>query len=250
VSEPEPLELGKPRNAGELLGDSLRIYFRHFFPIVGAAAVVVVPVELIMLGFGLQQFTADPNEALSSGAQILDVLVLYAVVAPLVTAIAVEMLKSLGAGRRPRLWPSVIAAFEAFSPLFFTLLIAAAGIAIGFVALIIPGIYLGVRWTFATQAVLLDRVRNVDALRRSAELTTGAWWRVFGLLLLAILVVTVATATIGLPFELGAESADSGALRTAGLVVVRTLTAPFFTLMATLLYFDLRARRGAAATVV
>jgi len=250
VSEREPLDLNRPRSAGELLGDSLGIYFRNFLMLVGAAATVVVPIELILVGFGLKQFTADPDAALSSGAQVMDVLVMYAVVAPLVTAIAVALLKGLGNGQRPRFGPTVVGALEAFTPLFITLLIAAAGISIGLILFIVPGVYLAVRWTFASQAVLLDRVRGAQALQRSGELTTGNWWRVFGVLLLAGLVAVIATAAVGLPFELLAHSADSGALRLTGLIIVRTLTTPFLAVMITLLYFDLRARRGVAAAVV
>jgi Membrane domain of glycerophosphoryl diester phosphodiesterase len=250
VSEPEQVELERPRNAGELLGDSLGIYFRNFLLLVGGAAVVVVPIELILLGFGLKQFTADPDASLSSGAQVMDVLVMYAVVAPLVTAIVVGLLRSLGAGQRPRFGATVVSALEAFTPLFITLVIAAAGISIGLIVFIVPGIYLAVRWTFAAQAVLLDKVRGAAALQRSSELTTGHWWRVFGVLLLAGLVAVVVTAVVGLPFELGARSADSGALRLGGLILVRTLTTPFLALMVTLLYFDLRARRGVAAAAV
>ncbi|MFL5824882.1 MAG: hypothetical protein ACJ76V_00005, partial [Thermoleophilaceae bacterium] len=188
MSEPGRVELERPRSAGELLGDSLGIYFRNFLVLVGGAAAVVVPIELILLGFGLKQFTADPNAALSSGAQVMDILVMYAVVAPLVTAIAVGVLRGLGAGQRPRLGATVVAALEAFTPLFITLLIAAAGISLGLILFIVPGIFLAVRWTFASQAVMVDRVRGAQALQRSSELTTGHWWRVFGVLLLAGLV--------------------------------------------------------------
>ena len=42
------------------------------------------------------------------------------------------------------------------------------------------GIYLGTRWSFHAQAVLVEEVSATNALRRSRELVTGTWWRVFG----------------------------------------------------------------------
>ena len=44
------------------------------------------------------------------------------------------------------------------------------------------GIYLGTRWGFHAQAVLVEEVSATNALRRSRELVTGTWWRVFGIL--------------------------------------------------------------------
>jgi hypothetical protein len=57
------------------------------------------------------------------------------------------------------------------------------------------GIYFGTRWGFHAQAVLVEEVSTTNALRRSRELVTGAWWRVFGilsaLLVLAIIIELV-----------------------------------------------------------
>ena len=65
------------------------------------------------------------------------------------------------------------------------ILLAAVGVALGLLLLVIPGIYLAVRWFFVPQAVVVENARGPAALRRSRELTSGTWWRTFGIILLA-----------------------------------------------------------------
>ena len=61
------------------------------------------------------------------------------------------------------------------------MVIAAIGIAAGFVLLVIPGIYLAVRLFFVPQTVVIERARGLDALRASSDIVRGFWWRTFGL---------------------------------------------------------------------
>jgi hypothetical protein len=127
--------------------------------------------------------------------------------------------------------------------------IGALGVAVGFLLLIIPGIWLAVRWYFAPQAVVVDARRNVGALERSAELVTGSWWRVAGILLFTAVCTEIAAAVLGLPLSALARSSDSGALFLAGQVLGGVFLTPFAALMLTLLYFDLLARRRLPAMV-
>ncbi len=118
--------------------------------------------------------------------------------------------------------------------------------AAGLLLLIIPGIYLAIRWYFVTQAVVVEGARGTKALSRSGDLVRGNWWRVLGIVLVAGLIMVVPALTIGLPLDLAAESADRAALSLLGTIVSETIVAPFNALVVTLLYFDLRARAGVA----
>ncbi|MBX5469023.1 MAG: hypothetical protein IRZ21_03895 [Thermoleophilaceae bacterium] len=241
------VELERPRDLGELLGESLSAYFRNFRTLFTVGLAVVAPVELIVAGFGLGRLTAGWDADLSTGAQLVELAVSYVVIAPLVTAMTVEILKQDAGGRRPRAWPAIVVGLEQFRPLFFTLVLAALGITLGFVAFLVPGVYLAVRWTFATQAVLFEDLRNVAALQRSGKLVTGSWWRVLGIGVVAFLVAGIATAVIGVPFGVAASATDSAAITLAGTILAESLTGPFLAAMLTLLYFDLRARSRLSA---
>ncbi len=59
-------------------------------------------------------------------------------------------------------------------------------VAIGFILLILPGIYLAVRLTFVAHRFVNDGLEPMDAIKASFEDTRGRWWRTFALGLLAI----------------------------------------------------------------
>jgi hypothetical protein len=116
-------------------------------------------------------------------------------------------------------------------------LLAGLGVALGLV-LILPGIYLAIRWFFVPQTVVIDGERGPGALRRSGDLVQGSWWRTFGIVLLCQLPAVL----IGVPFASLAASADRQLFALIGEIVTQTVVAPFVALLATLLYYDLRAR--------
>lgn len=60
--------------------------------------------------------------------------------------------------------------------------VAGSAVALGFLALVIPGLVLLVRWTFATVSLIDGGLSPVAAMRRSAALVEGRWWRVAGLM--------------------------------------------------------------------
>lgn len=131
-------------------------------------------------------------------------------------------------------------------------------------------IYFAVRWGFYAQTVLTEEASATNALRRSSELVTGTWWRVFGILF-AIFVLTFMIQTIlqfSLLFVFGltqAISGEEGLLKMLqqlfapelttwdGLVnyiiqsftnnVVTSLMLPVGIIGSTLLYFDQRIRK-------
>ena len=118
---------------------------------------------------------------------------------------------------------------------------AALGIALGLLALILPGIYLLVRWYFVSQAVVVERLRGVDALRRSGELVQDAWWRTFAIVVLVNVAAAIPGVLILAPLDAAAEAADRQLVSLAGSIAAEILTMPFVALVSTLLFYDLRA---------
>lgn len=128
--------------------------------------------------------------------------------------------------------------------------------AIGAVFCLVPGIFLWVVWSLASPALLLEGRSVTDGMRRSWQLTAGSRWRVFGILLLTVIIVTIASALIAAPFGLvfGVVEGASGASGT-GVTVAQTLVQqvasaaagsifyPFQAAVTALLYIDLRMRR-------
>jgi len=239
------IELERSRDARSLLRDSLVVYLRHFWTFLALGALVVVPTELIVGGIGLEQFSAGYDSTPRLADAIVPAAVSYLVVAPLITAICVHALRSVAAGGSPGAREAIVNGFESFRPIFFAVLLAAAGILIGFL-LIIPGVYLFVRWYFVPQAVVIEGGHGGAALRASARLVQGSWWRTLGLIVLVNVAAVLLAIVVGSPFTAAATSSDRALWALIGQIVAGTLTQPFAALFSTLLYFDLRERQRAA----
>lgn len=62
-------------------------------------------------------------------------------------------------------------------------IIVSVAVTIGFILLIIPGLYLSVSFVFVVFAIGVEDARALDALRRSWELASGHRWRLLALVL-------------------------------------------------------------------
>jgi hypothetical protein len=249
VTDAPRLDLLRPRDIGALFRDAFNSYFRHLASFVLIGAAVVVPVELVVSGVGLGQLGGGYDSTATQGQVAVLVAETYLLIGPLITAMVIHALLALADGRRPRTGAAITSGLEAFRPIFLAVVISAAGVLLGFIAFVLPGIWLAVRWYFVPQAVVVDGRRGVGALERSAELVKGQWWRVFGVIIFAVIAAGIPGTLIEIPFNLLANSADSSALALLGQIVASAITAPFEALMLTLLYFDLLARRSLPAMV-
>jgi hypothetical protein len=239
------IELERPRDAGALLRDSFVVYFRHFWTFLALGALVVVPSELVVGGVGLDQLRSGYDSTPRFAEAAIPAAVSYLVVAPLITAICVYALRSVAAGGSPGAREAIVKGFESFSPIFFAVLLAALGILVGAI-LIVPGVYLFVRWYFVPQAVVLEGARGTGALRASGRLVEGLWWRTFGLIILVNVAALLVAVVLGAPFTAAADKADRAVWALVGQVVAGSVVQPFGALYSTLLYFDLRERGRAA----
>jgi hypothetical protein len=237
-----PLE--QTRDLGALLRDSLSVYLRHFGTFLALGALVVVPSEVIVGGIGLEQLSSGYDPTPGFAEMAIPAAVSYLVVAPLITAICVHALRSVAGGGSPGAREATVKGFESFTPIFFAVLLAALGIALGLI-LIVPGIYLFVRWYFVPQAVVLERARDAGALRASGRLVTGAWWRTFGMVVLVNVLALLVAVVLGAPFTALADATDRAIWALAGQILAASVTQPFAALFSTLLYYDLRERQRA-----
>lgn len=95
--------------------------------------------------------------------------------------------------------------------------IVSLAVMIGFVLLIVPGLFLAVSFTFVVFAIGVEDAGPIEALRRSWELTSGNRWRLFAL----VLIVGVATGLLG-----SVGSLVSIVNQPIGQVVSLLITAP------------------------
>ncbi|MEV5510521.1 glycerophosphoryl diester phosphodiesterase membrane domain-containing protein [Streptomyces orinoci] len=127
--------------------------------------------------------------------------------------------------------------------------------ALGALAGTVAMIWLWVRYSLATPALMLEKQSVLSAMRRSAKLVRDSWWRVLGIQLLTVVVATVTAAVINIPISL-LQAIASGSAAPAdqltwssliisgiGAAISSTLTLPVTAGMTVLLYVDQRIRQ-------
>ena len=137
-------------------------------------------------------------------------------------------------------------------PLFAVYLLFTIGVTIGTMLLVVPGVMLAVMWSVSLPAVVAERTGVFGAFGRSRALTKGARWQVFGILLLAFVIYTLASAAVGVASVAGAGSfaavangAQVAAPRMPLLAqllqaVVTTVMLTWFTTVGASLFVELR----------
>jgi hypothetical protein len=120
-------------------------------------------------------------------------------------------------------------------------ILAGLGIAVGFVLLIVPGLFLLTIWCLIAPVIVLEGVGVGASFGRSRELVRGFGWNVFGTLVTVFLVQIVVGIVIGIILSPLPQTVGQGLSE----VVSGTLVAPFVALVVTLGYFRLRAAHEA-----
>lgn len=125
-----------------------------------------------------------------------------------------------------------------------------AAIVVGLGA-IIAAVFLGVRLSMSSAALILENVGVLDGIRRSWRLTKGSFWRVLGILVLAALIQGAVGALLGgvtgaltglITVTAPDQVALASALSTFLSALLSALILPFTAAVTALTYIDLRMR--------
>lgn len=134
-------------------------------------------------------------------------------------------------------------AFTSLSPGTYLRFLAAQilyglAVVLGLILLIIPGIYLLVRWVFVPVAVVARGAGIGGAFAESSRLVKGNWWRIFlyGLVLFFMYIVLE-----------GVALALRGGLGVLIVAAVQLLATPFLYAILIDMYINLRAIKGQEA---
>jgi hypothetical protein len=129
---------------------------------------------------------------------------------------------------------------------------------LGGIAVICVDLWLSVKFSMAPSVVVLERQGPARALARSWRLVGGSFWRVFGILLLAGIIVLVVGAVLQVPFSLaevlaggsaglfglsGTRSVAAIIIAGVGTIVSGAVSRPVSAGVTVLLYLDLRMRK-------
>ncbi|MGW4163501.1 hypothetical protein [Streptomyces sp. NPDC004788] len=292
----------RPLTLGEILDGAvttMRRYWRTVLTVSVTVAVIMQIAETLTQRYLIPARPeinpdADPAEALAQAAESMKASLIASIptyvimiVATLVSAALLTIVISRAVLGRP---VDLATAWQEARPrllqlLGLTLLMPLIGAAVMFVGML-PGILLAgtggggaltavgglcgfvvmvwlmIRFSLASPALMLERQGVIKALKRSAKLVQGSWWRIFGISALTHLLVGVVAFILALPFVITALIVGGeglGGLTTGGFetswsfllitgvggIITSAVTYPVLAGVTVLLYVDQRIRREA-----
>jgi uncharacterized membrane protein len=217
---------------GGALSRSLSIWSKNIVFFVGVSLVAYVPMLLLS--------PVTPTSLGAWGLWLLGIVistVLGYIVQGLVTYSVLEQLR----GRSPSAAESISRGWAKAGPLFAAALVTGILLFGASLALVIPGIILAVRWALLAPVVVAEGA--ADPRARSAELTAGHRWGIFGLMLIfllgSLILGVIFGATFGVIFgrRLGFLSTLLG--QTVPSALALSVTAVIYSVM----YYQLRSEK-------
>jgi hypothetical protein len=249
---------------GEILDAAIKLYTSNARVLMSSAAAIVVPIQvlagLVMLsaysnghdistGFTGVGTTVTPAEAHARlGATLINDATGW-IAGAFVLAACVKALSDAYLGQSPTASGSLRFGLRRLLPLLAMTIVYTIGQLLGFVALIVTGIWLYGMWSVRVPALVIERTGPFRSLRRSYQLVKGRWWPVAGVLIVSTLMVLVTGGLIGA--ALGAIALSSGnpsvllavTITVLAAIVSGVLVQPFSAAVVTVLYYDLRIRK-------
>lgn len=223
-------------DVGATLGRVFEMYRKHLTTLLLVAVIVWVPLGIV---FGL--IADSGNIGLRLIANLLQFVATF-----LLAGLVIKLVEADRAGEPE---PKISELFDRVGPRLLPLIgiaiLAAIGIGIAAIFLIIPALILATYWIALAPAVVVESDRSAfEAFGRSMKLVSGNFWRVV-LVLIVIVLIVIAVFIVALAFV-----AITPILGIVALIVLAVLLAPLSALVQAQVYFDLREAHGEGAGAV
>ena len=153
--------------------------FNYFIALIiyGAISIAITLVQEATIG--------TAGDVAASVVEILITLILF----PLGTGLGLLGIRRAAGKETP-----VSTLWEPYShalPLIVMFVLMAALIIAGFFLLVLPGIYLSVAYSFAPYLIVEKNMGVWEALETSRKAITAYWWRYFGLMIVALILIVI-----------------------------------------------------------
>ncbi|MEM0142796.1 MAG: YciC family protein [Candidatus Parvarchaeum sp.] len=153
---------------------------------------IVYALIYIIFGVYLSYSFGDISKSIANISLInLSYLLIYTVLVFLATTFISGMAFLRVAGKKKTLNKMIVKACKRYPSLLATTFLTSVVIMLGFIAFIIPGIYLAFKLILSPVSSVVEDKSPIDAMKRSWHITLWNWWRIFALFLLFYLVLLV-----------------------------------------------------------
>ena len=214
---------------GSLFGRSFGVFGRHFILFLAVSALPALPSLLVAGG------TRNPSQLGAGGL----LLALGGLLVPITQAVVLYgtfqdmRAKSFG------FTEAVSRGLARFFPIIGLGFCEGLAVMLGLVLLVVPGFILLAMFFVALPACVVEKTGPIDSLKRSAALTKGHKWKVFGIVLMLALANMAGSAVLQwffTPLDLAMAAAISG-------VIWNGLITAFGSILVAVVYHDLRTAK-------
>jgi hypothetical protein len=251
----------RPMTLGEVLDRTFSLYREHFLLFVGIAALPNLVMLLFRFGFllfvrgaatGGAPTLASPGAlgGFLGGAIVSGIFML--VLVGISQAATISAVSSLFLGQEISVADSYSRAKGHIMGIIVIMILSGLATMIGFIFLIIPGVYLACRLAVSVPVSVVENESPVPSMERSMELTKDYTGQVFLLLLLVVVLSYVVAIMFQFPVMFFAISAAVAKHQVSMGVTVysylaefvsQVLVGPIGTISAALMYYNLRVRK-------
>ncbi len=228
---------------GRVISRSFEVLSQALPKFLVLSAIASLPFLLLaFISGGLGNFatgTGDPGVGSGTVVGIVVVVVLWIAFICLGQSVAVYGAFQVMRGRPFGLSEAFRRGFARFWPVIGMGLLNVLGFGLGTILLIVPGIIIFIRWAVALPVCVVEQRGPSNSLGRSAELTKGHRWAIFGFFVLYFMVSEIGTKIITfiLSFVGGAT------IGLIGTFVCQTLVTAFYYVAIAIGYHDLRVAK-------
>lgn len=158
------------------------------------ALAFAIALLLNLLGIGPSEpNSTEPPSAMESLGNLLTTLVLLPI------GVGIAFLATAIASGRTAVTTSVLGWYDNFGRLALTYLLMVVMLLIGFLLLVLPGIYLLVSYQLAMPLAVDKKLGPWEALEASRKIIGHSWFTVFGFNIVAMIIITLSFLLFGIP---------------------------------------------------
>jgi len=221
----------RSRSISEIVDAAFSLYRRDFLQYFMVGAIAYSPLILITI---LTQGLSGLGASFTVMAMAFGAILAFT----LVSGVIARMGSDVYLGGHANAMDTVSKVLPRVLALIGAMLVSYLIIGVGFVLLLVPGLYFAIRLCAVPQTVVLEGKAPMEAISRSWALTKGRAGHVFGTLLLVYGIFYVLTLGLTLVTAL----AGNVVLQTIINSLIGMFCYPLLTLVSLVLYYDLRIR--------
>jgi hypothetical protein len=230
-----PVQLPGELRIGGIFSRAFNILSQNFMPFVLLTALATFP-NLILGGLGA---SARIHPGWVGLSWLLGIIFSFLAQGFVLYAAFQDMLN-----RHVRAGESLGVASARFFPIVGVAICVGIAGGFGMLLLVVPGIIWLVMWSVAVPACVVERLGPIQSMRRSAALTKGHRWKIFGIFVLLLVVNLICQIVLRLVLK-AAGGVDANIV---GLWIWSAIFTAFSAIVTTIIYHDLRVAKEGVDT--